>query len=222
MRIRTRYKFFKLFALLAIVVFGLSLYDVFMNDADWLIYILIAYGALLLFDLLFYLGRKPILEEGEPIVAEEIQATPEPVEGEEAPAPPPPAGEPVEAVEVVEVPKRRSVAVSHNVRGPHHFKCPYCTNLFALELTHLNQRADFRMTCPYCGNSIRIPRRPRVAPGDLGSLRSAAPRDRVLYTCSNCGEVIRFTAPQSRLNELLNVSTCPHCRSGRVSSATAT
>jgi len=129
---------------------------------------------------------------------------------EAAPEPVPMLAE--EAVELEEVPKRRPL-VAADVQGPQAFRCPFCSQVFGLEATHLDRSNDFRMNCPYCANNIRVPRAPKVAAGDLQGVKDARLEDRVLYACSNCGEVLRFTAPGSRLERALSVSTCPNCRS---------
>lgn len=205
MRIRTRYKLFKAIMVAAVLVFALTLYDMFANEAGWQAPLLIAYVLLIALGLLLYVGYKPTLVEpgplGEPVA--------EPVTGAVA--------EEEAVVELAEVPKRRAVGV--RVEGPHAFRCPFCSQVFALEATHLDRTSDFRMNCPYCANNIRVPRRPKVAPGDLRPLAHAPTSERVLFTCNNCGEVLRFTAPDSRLERALTVSTCPNCRSPSVALA---
>lgn len=221
MRIRTRYKLFKIVILLAVVVFVVSLYDMFIapseQKTDLQAYVLIAYAVLILVGLVLYIGRKPKLTQDEPIIAEELAAVPEGVE----PEPLPTLEEQEEAVEIVEVPKPRQTVSSAGLGGPSTFRCPFCSNLFALEATHVHRDADVRMTCPYCTNRIRIPRRPKVARGKTKGLRHVAPSDQVLYACNNCGEVLRFSAPGSQMERALLVQTCPNCKSRQMTLATA-
>jgi uncharacterized Zn-finger protein len=214
-RIRTRYKLFRAIIVVAIIVFLVSLYDMFGRDAEWQRYILLAYLVLAVLALILYIGHKPVLTE-EPIVSEELVATPEGGE----PQVPLPVPEEEAVVEVSEVAKPRAYAAGP-VQGPHAFRCPYCSQVFGLEATHLRRSNDFRMDCPYCANNIRIPRAPKVAPGDLKRVKRAKHADRVLFTCGSCGEVLRFTAPQSRLERALSVRSCPNCRSPSVVLAAA-
>lgn len=205
MRIRTRYKWFRILILAAILAFLFSLYDIFANDSHLFIPVMGAYLVLFVAGLLLYLGHKPILDE-EGLQTEVVTARPE---GEPAPTPP---EEEEEAVEVVEVPKPARPRVPHlNVAGPHFFKCPFCSNLFAFEMTHLGGRKAFRMNCPYCANSIRIPRQPKVATQKVEGLWHPTPEAQALMTCTRCGEVLRITAPGSQWERLLHVQACPHC-----------
>lgn len=214
MRIRTRHKLFKIIIAVAIIVFLVSLYDMFLNEAEWQIYILLTYLVLAFFALVLYIGHKPDLNVEEPIITEQIAAR-----GiDEAPPPVPQVEE--EAIEVTEVPKPRAYAAGP-VQGPHAFRCPFCSQVFGLEATHLRRSNDFRIACPYCANNIRIPRAPKVAAGDVGVVRHARESEQVLFTCTTCGEVLRFTAPRSRLERALHVNTCPNCRSPTVLLATA-
>lgn len=210
MRIRTRHRLFKVLVALAVIVFAGTLYDMFVNDSGWQIYFLLGYGVLLLAALLLYVGRKPVLPDD--LVSEVATAAPEPVA---------PAGQPTEeAAEVRPDPPRR--ALGHAAMGgPHHFACPFCSHRFGLQATHVRRLADFRLDCPYCGNSIRIPRRPRVTSAPLDDLEAAAPPDRVHFACERCGEVLRLTAPGARSDRPPTVSNCPHCQNATVVLAAA-
>lgn len=204
MRIRTRYRVFRLVILVALLAFAFSLWDLLANDSGFFIPVMIAYAALFLLGLLLYLGHKPVLDDTV-MAAEFIEATPEGKPAEPTP-------EPEEVIEVVELAKTRPHIASVNVSGPHHFKCPFCSHLFSMELTHLRGRKDFWMNCPYCANNIRIPRQPRLATGKLDAVSNAAPGEKALFTCTRCGEVLRFTAPGGRLDRFLHVQACPNCK----------
>lgn len=210
MRIRTRHKLFKLLMLLAVLNFAFSLYDNYQLEQEFQVPVLLAYGVLAVLALLLYLGYKPDLSPEEPVITEEVVARP----AEEEPAPELLEPETAyEAVEVEEVPKPKPATASGDLRGRHAFRCPFCSNTFALESTHAGRAKDFRMSCPFCANNIRIPHRPKVTKGDMRALSSAPPSERVLYACRNCGEVLRFTAPGSRLRQAFSIVTCPHCES---------
>jgi transcription elongation factor Elf1 len=214
-RIRTRHKLFRAIIGVAVLVFLASLFDMFLNDAAWMTYVLATYLVLAVLALVLYLGHKPVLPDEEPVPegAVEPMPVPDPLAAEAA-------AQEEAVVEIEEVPKRRPIGGVH-VEGPHYFRCPFCSHAFALEATHLRRTHDFRMNCPYCANSIRVPRKPKVAPGNVRPLHHAAPGERVLFACTNCGEVLRFTAPQSRLERALSVTTCPQCRSPTLALATA-
>ena len=216
MKIRTRHKLFKAIIAVAVVVFLFSLFDMFARDAEFQNYVLLAYIVLAILALILYIGHKPDLTEEEPIVAEELDATPAGME----PSLALPIAEEEAAIEVTELTKPRAYA-SGPIQGPHAFRCPFCSQVFGLEATHLRRQNDFRIDCPYCANNIRIPRAPKIAPGNLKGVNRAKEDDRVLFTCTNCGEVLRFTAPESRLERSLNVRSCPNCRSGSVQLASA-
>lgn len=210
MRIRTRYTLFKGLMALGVLVFAASLYDMFANEADWQFYILAAYALLIVLALVLYIGHKPKIEED--ILTEQLPAdAPQAL----------PVEEEIAAAEIVEIPKQRAYVPASSMGPGHHFRCPFCSNLFELAATHARRTKDFRMNCPYCANSIRVPARPKVAPGDLAAFRSAAPDERVHYACRNCGEVLQFTAPGSRLERALRVATCPQCSSRQVTVAAA-
>lgn len=211
MRIRTRYTLFKAVAAVAILTFLFSLWDIFANHSNLFIPVVAAYLGLFVLAVLLYAGHKPVLDE-EGLETELVRAAPEGAPAEAAS---------IEAIEVVEVPKSRPRLPSINVAGPHHFKCPFCSHLFSLELTHLRERHDFRINCPFCANNIRIPRQPRVTAQPLDELRAAAPSDRALFTCTHCGEVLRITAPGSQWDRLLHVQVCPRCQRTGVVPATA-
>lgn len=193
MRIRTRYKLFRIIIIVGIVVFLVSLYDIFANESQWFIYVMIGYAALAILALILYLGYKPKLDE-EPVAAE--------------PAPP------VEGDVVTEVPPPEPRRL--NVQGPHHFRCPFCANVFALELTHLRKEHELRMDCPFCANTIRIPRRPKLSPGAPVRMDRITPDEQALFVCENCGEELRYSTPGQRAEARARVHTCPHCGSGRV------
>ncbi|HLE48122.1 MAG TPA: hypothetical protein VI818_07485 [Candidatus Thermoplasmatota archaeon] len=199
MRIRTRYTLFKVIAALAVLVFVASLYDMFQNASEWFIPIMVAYVVLALFALLLYLGYKPDLEEE---AAQAMVAAPEPIS-------------PQDVVEEVAPPPTLDVKVS----GAHHFRCPFCSNTFALELTHLRKVHELRMDCPFCSNTIRIPRNPKLSPGLPVDLSSPAPAEQALFVCENCGEFLRYTAPGQRAEDRARVHTCPHCGSEQVDPA---
>lgn len=209
MRIRTRYKLFQAVGVLAVLAFFFSLFDIFGNQSDLFIPVMIGFLVLLAVDAVLYVGRKPLLDE-EGIETEIISATPE-------------GNEPVpdDALEVVEVARSRPRLSNVQVAGPHHFRCPFCSNLFSVELTHLRGRSDFRMNCPYCSNTIRVPREPKVTAQSIDALVHAAPSDRAVFTCTHCGEVLRFTAPGSRIERFLHVQLCPNCRRSAVVPAVA-
>ena len=203
MRIRTRYKLFKIIAALAVVVFVASLYDMFQNASEWFVPIMVAYVVLALGALLLYIGYKPDLdeEEGEPVLSGPVVVA---------------APEPIAAQDVVEeVPRPRNV----NVAGAHHFRCPFCSNVFALELTHLRKEHELRMDCPFCANTIRIPRNPKLSPGQAVDLTAIGPSEQALFVCEACGEFLRYTAPGQRAEDRARVHTCPHCGSERVDPA---
>src|SRR5688572_22246807 len=153
-------------------------------------YIVLAVAALIL-----YLGHKPDLDE-EPVVL----AEPEPVPEQDV---------------VAEVAPAAPLAV----QGPHNFRCPFCSNVFALELTHLQKRHETRMDCPFCANTIRIPSRPKLSPGDPVAMASISAAEQAVFVCSNCGEVLRYSAPGQRAESRARVHTCPHCGSDRVDPA---
>jgi Zn finger protein HypA/HybF involved in hydrogenase expression len=192
-KIRTRYKLFKAIIVLAVVVFLVSLWDIFGNDSDLFEEIMLAYIVLGVLALILYIGHKPDLDE-EPVVL----ATPEPMPEQDVVA---------------------EVTPGLEVQGPHHFRCPFCSNVFALELTHLQKRHETRMDCPFCANTIRIPSRPKLAPGEPVAMDSISAAEQAVFVCSNCGEIIRYSAPGQRAEERARVHTCPHCGSDRVSSA---
>jgi Zn finger protein HypA/HybF involved in hydrogenase expression len=195
LRIRTRYLLFKIILGVAIAVFVLSLVDIFGNKSGLFIPVMITYVVLAVLALILYIGHKPDLE------AETVLAAPEPV--------------PDQTV-VEEVTPRPAL----NVQGPHNFRCPFCANVFALELTHLRKEHDIRMDCPFCANTIRIPRRPRLSPGQAVRTDLATPEEQALFVCENCGEVLRYTAPGQQAVQNARVHTCPHCGSERVDPAT--
>jgi Zn finger protein HypA/HybF involved in hydrogenase expression len=194
LRIRTRYKLFRIILVLSIITFILSLYDIFANASAWFIPVMIVYIVLAIFALILYIGHKPQLDE-------EILAAPEPMPPQDVAA---------------------EVARGVNVQGPHHFRCPFCANIFALELTHLRKEHELRMDCPFCSNTIRIPRRPKLAAGQPVRLDLATPDEQALFTCENCGEVLRYTAPGQHPTDHVRVHTCPHCGSERVDPARGT
>lgn len=197
MRIRTRYTLFRSILAVAIAVFVLSLFDIFANASAWFVPVMIAYVALAVLALILYIGHKPDLE------AETVVAEPEPVPDQTV----------VEEV---------TPAPQLNVQGPHHFRCPFCANIFALELTHLRKEHDIRMDCPFCANNIRIPRRPRLSPGRPVRTELATPEEQAAFVCDNCGEQLRYTAPGRRAMDKARVHTCPHCGSERVDPARGT
>ena len=197
MRIRTRYKWFKILIALAIVTFIISLYDMFANQSDWFVYVMIVYLVLAIIALILYIGHKPTLEdEPTPVLAE-----------------PEPTPVPQDVVEEVTPP------MELQVQGPHHFRCPFCANIFALELTHLQKQHELRMDCPFCANTIRIPRRPKLAAGQPVEMSGIGPREQAIFACENCGEALRYSAPGQRAEERARVYTCPHCGSTRVGPA---
>ena len=195
MKIRTRYTLFKVIIALAIVTFLVSLWDIFGNESQLFEEIMLAYIVLAVLALILYLGHKPDLDE-EPVVV----ATPEPVPDQDV---------------VAEVTPPRAL----DVQGPHNFRCPFCSNIFALELTHLQKQHETRMDCPFCANTIRIPARPKLAPGEPISMASISAAEQAVFVCSNCGEVMRYSAPGQRPEDRIRVHTCPHCGSDRVSPA---
>lgn len=195
MKIRTRYKLFRIIIGIGIVVFLASLYDIFLNKSAWFIYVMIAYVVLAIFALILYLGYKPRLDE--PVVAEPAPVVPQDVVTE---VPPP-------------EPRRL------NVQGPHHFRCPFCANVFALELTHLRKEHELRMDCPFCANTIRVPRRPKLSPGAPVRMDRISKDEQALFICENCGEELRYSAPGQRAEARARVHTCPHCGSQRVDPA---
>lgn len=209
MRIRTRYTLFKAIGGLGVLVFLLSLYDMFANDAALQAIVLLSYAVLLLSALVLYVGYKPNLDTDEPLVSETIESQPD---GQ------PDAGPDVvvtesaaEATEVVEVPKTTRVALRAPLRGTHHFRCPFCSNVFAFEASHLERGADFRMGCPYCVNRIRIPKTPKVGRANLKAFRTAAQSDQVSFACSSCDETVRITAPFAAQDRRAALPACPRC-----------
>lgn len=226
-RIRTRYKLFKAIIAVAVIVFLATLYDMFFNDSAWRDGLLIGYVALGVVALLLYIGHKPDLDEPVAVALPAVEPEPEPVPAIVEPPPPvepPPIetpifAEPEPVAMIEEVPRSQRVVGAVDVQGPHNFRCPFCVSTFALEATHINRRSDFRMDCPYCGRSIRIPRDPRIAKGEPVHVEEAAPQDRGLYTCSTCGEVLRFTAPHKPDDRRYGVRTCPNCESPQVQAA---
>jgi len=196
LKIRTRYKLFKVIIALAVVTFLVSLWDIFGNKSDLFEEIMIAYIVLAVLALILYIGHKPDLDEEEPIVV----ATPEPMPDQDV---------------VAEV----TPAPALDIQGPHHFRCPFCSNIFALELTHLQKRHETRMDCPFCANTIRIPSRPKLAPGEPVAMESISSAEQAVFVCGNCGEVIRYSAPGQRPEDRARVHSCPHCGSDRVNPA---
>lgn len=193
MRIRTRYKLFRIIIGVGILVFVASLYDIFANKSEWFVYVMIGYAVLAVLALILYLGYKPDLTEA-PVVVE-----PEPLP-------------PQDVVTEVPPPEPRRL----NVQGPHHFRCPFCANVFALELTHLRKEHELRMDCPFCANTIRVPRTPKLSPGLPVRMDRITPPEQALFICENCGEELRYSAPGQRAEARARVHTCPHCGSARV------
>jgi DNA-directed RNA polymerase subunit RPC12/RpoP len=231
MRIRTRHKLFKLLILLAVVNYLVFLYDVLLNESEFFVYVMIGFLAILFFVLLLYIGVKPDLDD-EPELLETVTAEPEADEmedslfaapAEEEPPMAEPTPEPIleEAPEVVEIPKPHANVDAANMRGPHHYRCPFCSHVFGVEATHLRNRRELRVSCPYCANHIRIPAKPKVVVGEVPRGR-VEDKDRVAYSCSNCGEVLRITAPQSSIRRRLIVQACSHCGSTRLTRAEVT
>lgn len=194
MKIRTRYTLFKILLGLAVFTFLVSLWDIFGNQSDLFEEIMIGYVVLAVLALVLYIGHKPDLDE-EPVVL----AAPEPVPEQDV---------------VGEV-----GAPALDVKGPHHFRCPFCSNIFALELTHLQKRHETRMDCPFCANTIRIPARPKLSPGEPVAMGSVSAMEQAVFVCANCGEVLRYSAPGQRAEDRARVHTCPHCGSDRVDPA---
>lgn len=215
MKIRTRHKLLKAIMVLAVLTFLVSLYDMFYNDASWEAILLITYVVLAFLALLLYIGFKPSLEKDEPIVTEELRAEPAGVDPLPAPLP---VDEPLVAEEIVEIPRRHTTAGP--LEGPHTFKCPFCSNTFALEASHIQRKADFRMNCPFCGNDVKIPQTPHLTRARGVDVRHARTSEKALYTCSSCGEVLRVTAPGSLLERFLNIRACPNCNSRQMVPAT--
>lgn len=221
MRIRTRHTLFKVLIALGVLTYLVFLYDILLNDSAWFVYVMGAFVVLILLTLLLYLGVKPDVEPGDIMAAETVEAEPEAdelpeTEAEPQPQLPPPT--PDEAVEVVEIPKQREHVDPSRIRGPHHYRCPFCSRVFSMEATHLDRRRDLRVSCPYCANHIRIPSAARIVVGDVP--RGWVPdSDQIAFHCQNCGEVMRFSAPASGIRRRLNVQTCPHCGSGRLGRA---
>lgn len=195
MKIRTRYTLFKIIIALAIVTFLVSLWDIFGNASDLFEEIMLAYIILAVAALILYLGHKPDLDEEPVVVAEPEPMPPQDVVAEVAPPQP------------------------LDVKGPHNFRCPFCSNVFALELTHLQKRHETRMDCPFCANTIRIPSRPKLAPGNPIEMGAISAAEQAVFVCANCGEVLRYSAPGQRAEDRVRVHTCPHCGSDRVDPA---
>lgn len=196
MKIRTRYTLFKIIIALAVVIFLVSLWDIFVNESDLFEEIMLGYIVLAVAALILYLGHKPDLDEEEPIVL----AEPEPMPAQDV---------------VAEIAPPQPL----DVKGPHNFRCPFCSNVFALELTHLQKRHETRMDCPFCANTIRIPSRPKLAAGNPVEMNSVSAAEQAVFVCGNCGEVLRYSAPGQRPEDRLRVHTCPHCGSDRVDPA---
>ncbi len=219
MRIRTRHTLFKVLIAAAVLAYLAFLYDIILNDSAWFIYVMGAFVVLILLTLLLYIGVKPDVEPGDILAAETVEAEPE---AEELPEPEPqvelPPPTPDEAVEVVEIPKPHAQVDPSRIRGPHHYRCPYCSHVFSMEATHLDRRRELRVSCPYCSNHIRIPAAARIVVGEVPH-GWVPDTDRMAYQCQNCGEVMRFSAPASGIKRRLNVQTCPHCGSGRLGRA---
>lgn len=195
MRIRTRYTLFKGIIALAVVTFLVSLYDIFARDSEWFFIVMAVYAVLALFALVLYIGHKPRLE-GEPTPVEPVPVVPD-------------------QDVVAEVEPARPLAVE----GPHHFRCPFCSNIFALELTHLQKKYELRMDCPFCANTIRIPARPKLAPGLPIQMDAVSPPEQAVFVCFNCGEMLRYSAPGQRAEDHARVRSCPHCGSDQVGPA---
>lgn len=217
MKIRTRYTLFKAIIVVAILVFLATLYDMFQNASEWIAIMFLLYAVLAVFALLLYIGWKPNLDEEEAVVSEVIRAEPEPPAAV-AVAPPPGHEEPLWADEIVEVPRRRTPWA--NLQGPHHFKCPLCANVFALEASHIQRKSDFRLNCPYCGNDVKIPHLPHMTRAKRADVAHARADEKGMYTCTSCGEIVRVTAPGSALERLLNIKACPNCSSRQMTPAT--
>jgi DNA-directed RNA polymerase subunit RPC12/RpoP len=194
-KIRTRYLWFKGIIVAAIVTFAVSLFDIFGNDSEWFAPIMIAYIVLAVAALILYIGHKPDLDDGPAVVA-----TPQTMPDQDV-------------VTQLATPKHL------DVKGPHNFRCPFCSNIFALELTHLEKRHEIRMDCPFCANTIRIPSRPKLAPGTQIAMETIGPAEQAVFVCGNCGEVLRYSSPGHRAEEHARVHTCPHCGSDRVDPA---
>lgn len=193
MKIRTRHRLFKIIIAVAIVTFVLSLYDIFVNQSGWFIPVMAVYVVLAVAALVLYVGRKPQLEET--VVAAPDEETPQDL--------------------AVETTPRSEVSV----RGPHHFRCPFCSQVFALELTNLRKQHELKMDCPYCANTIRVPRSPKLVPGSLVPMEEIQPADQAVFACASCGENLRFSAPGTAPEPRVHVYTCPHCGSNQVQPA---
>lgn len=152
MKIRTRHRLFKIIIGVAIATFVLSLYDIFAHQSGWFIPVMAVYVLLAVAALILYIGRKPQLEEETVVAAPEAEA-PQDL--------------------AVETTPRSQVAV----QGPHHFRCPFCSQVFALELTNLRKEHEMKMDCPYCANTIRVPRSPKFVPGSLVPMDDVRPTD---------------------------------------------
>lgn len=220
MRIRTRHKLFKILITLAVLNYLLFLYDVLFNNSELFIWVMIGFVVLILLTLLLYIGVKPELEPGDVVARETVEAEPEAQEIPEMPEPQPalPPPTPDEAVQVVEIPKPHAQVDPSRIRGPHHYRCPFCSHVFSMEATHLQRRQELRITCPYCANHVRVPAAARIVVGEVP--RGWVPdTDRVAYQCQNCAEVLRFSAPASGIKRHLQIQTCPHCGSSRLGRA---
>jgi transcription elongation factor Elf1 len=220
-RIRTRHKLLKLLIALAVVNYVVFLFDILFNASDLFIWVMLGFVVLIILTLLLYLGVKPTLEEGDIVAADEVLAEaeePVPAFPPEVPAPdplPPPTRD--EVVEVVEIPRRRPEVSAASMRGPHHYRCPFCSHVFSMEATHLKNRRDIRMSCPYCSNHVRIPPRARIVVGAIPRGR-VADKDRAAYRCAKCGEVRRVSAPASTARRMV-MQGCANCGSSRLDRA---